>query len=63
MFLRSYSQSQWRTKGGLGGSTHPPKLRSFDKAELNSQFHGKYIHNNVIRIQGSLFCKLSRTPD
>jgi hypothetical protein len=42
---------------------HPPKLRSFDKAEPNSQFRGKYIRNNLIRIRGSLICKLSGTPD
>jgi hypothetical protein len=48
---------------GFGGSKPPPPLRSFDKAEPNSQFHGKYIHNNLIRIRVSLFCKLSGTPD
>jgi hypothetical protein len=36
-----------------------PKFRSFDKAELNSQFYGKYIVNNRIRICVSLICKLS----
>jgi hypothetical protein len=36
---------------------------SFDKAEPNSQFHGKYICNNLIRIWVSLICKLSGTPD
>jgi hypothetical protein len=30
------------------------KFRSFNKAELNSQFRGKYIRNNLIRIQVSL---------
>jgi hypothetical protein len=30
-----------------GGSTSPPKFRSFDKAEPNSQFHGKYIINSL----------------
>jgi hypothetical protein len=44
---------QW----GLGVQT-PPKLQSFDKAEPNSQFRGKYIRNNVIRIRVSLTCKL-----
>jgi hypothetical protein len=35
--------------GRLGGSTPPPpQFRSFDKAESNSQFHGKYIRNNLI---------------
>jgi hypothetical protein len=50
---------------GEGGSNpyHPPKFHSFDKAELNSQFCGKYILNNPIRIWVSLFCKLSGTPD
>jgi hypothetical protein len=55
--------NQWRTEGGLGGGSTPsPKFRSFDKAELNVQFRGKYIHNNLIRIQVSLICKLSGTP-
>jgi hypothetical protein len=56
-----YYGHQWRTEG-WGGST-PPKFRSFDKAELNSQFRGKYIRNNLIRICVSLICKLSGTPD
>jgi hypothetical protein len=34
----------WRTEGGLG--VKPPKFRSFDQAEPNSQFRGKYIRNN-----------------
>jgi hypothetical protein len=41
----------------------PPKFRSFDKAKPNSQFHGKYIRNNLIRIRVSPICKLSGTPD
>ena len=40
--------------GGLGCSNPPPKFRSFDKAEPNSQFHGKYIPNNLTRIRLSL---------
>ena len=32
----------------------PLKFRSFDKAELNSQFRGKYIRNNLTRIRLSL---------
>jgi hypothetical protein len=49
---------QWHTEGE--GLNPPSKFRSFDKAEPNSQFHGKY---NLIRIQVSPICKLSRTPD
>jgi hypothetical protein len=52
-------------RGGLGGSTPPPpapKFLSFDKAEPNSQFHGKYIRNSLMRIRVSLICKLSGTP-
>jgi hypothetical protein len=45
-----------------GGGQHPPKFRSFDKAEPNSQFHGKYSHNNLIRIWVSLIYKFSGTP-
>jgi hypothetical protein len=55
----------WLTEGGGGrgwGSNHPhTKFRSFDKAEPNSQFLGKYIHSNLIRIRVSLICKLSGT--
>jgi hypothetical protein len=50
--------------GGWGVQTPPPpKFLSFDKAEPNSQFRGKYIRNNLIRIRVSLICKLSGTPD
>jgi hypothetical protein len=35
-------------RGRFGGLT-PPQFRSFDKAEPNFQFRGKYIHNNLIR--------------
>jgi hypothetical protein len=38
----------------------PTKFRSFDKAEPNSQFRGKYIHKNLIRIGVSLICKFPR---
>jgi hypothetical protein len=41
----------------------PPKFRSFDKAEPNSQFRGIYTSNNVIRMRVSFICKLSGTPD
>jgi hypothetical protein len=38
--------AHWRTqRGGLGGLNPPPRklFRSFDKAEPDSQFRGKYI--------------------
>jgi hypothetical protein len=39
----------WRTVGGFGGfNPHPPKFWSFDKAEPNSQFRGKYIRNYLV---------------
>jgi hypothetical protein len=42
---------QWRTgEGGVCVQTLPAKFRCFDKAEPTSQFHGKYIRNNLIRI-------------
>jgi hypothetical protein len=35
--------------GGFGGFTPPPpKFRSFDKAETNSQFRGKYMRNCLV---------------
>jgi hypothetical protein len=53
------------SSGILGGgfNTPPSKFQSFDKAEPNSQFHGKYFHNNLIRIQVSLVYKLRGTPE
>jgi hypothetical protein len=50
-------------RGVVWGVQTPMKFRSFDKAELNSQFRGKYIPNNLIRIWVSLNYKLSGTPD
>ena len=46
----------YRGEGGLGvfNSPTPPEFRSFDKAEPNSQFRGKYILNNLTRIRLSL---------
>jgi hypothetical protein len=48
---------------GWGVQTSQKLFRSFDKAELNSQFRGKYIRSKLIRIRASLICKLSGTPD
>jgi hypothetical protein len=68
-FTSSYSTQhpgprQWRTEGWFGGfNPPPPKFLSFDKAEPNSQFRGKYIRNSLIRIWIPLICKLSATPD
>jgi hypothetical protein len=46
---------------GFEGVQHPsPKFRNFDKAEPNSQFRGKYIRYNLIRIRVSLICKLNK---
>jgi hypothetical protein len=53
----------WRAVTYRGGVQTPLKFRSFDKAGPNSQFRGKYIRNNLIRIRVSLICKLSGTPD
>jgi hypothetical protein len=54
----------YRRGGGGGRSSNPtPIFRSFAKAEPNSQFHGIYIRNNLIRIWVSFICKLSVTPD
>jgi hypothetical protein len=50
-----------RSSGGF--NPHPPKFRSFDKAEPNSQLRGKYIRNKLIRIWVLLIFKLSGTPD
>jgi hypothetical protein len=50
-------------RGVWGFKPPPPKFWSFDKAQPNSQFPGKYIQNNPIRIRVSFICKLSGTPD
>ena len=45
----------YRVGGGVWGvQPPPPKFLSFDKAEPNSQFRGKYIRNNLTRIRLSL---------
>jgi hypothetical protein len=63
--LRPHTLGRWRTEGeGVRGVQTPtPKFRTLDKAEPNFQFHGKYIRNNLTKIQVSLSCKLSGTPD
>jgi hypothetical protein len=59
-----HTGGQWRTEGSWGfNPPPPPKFRSFDKAEPNSQFRGKHIRYNLIRIWVSLICKVSGTPD
>jgi hypothetical protein len=45
---------QWRNEGRVLGGSNPPKFRSFDKAEPNSQLRGKYIRNNLTKIRVSL---------
>jgi hypothetical protein len=55
-------QPQWRTEGGRLKPFPTPKFQSFDKADPNSQFRGKWMRNNLIRIQVSLICKLSGIP-
>jgi hypothetical protein len=50
-------------RGGVQTPLPPPKFRSYDKAEPNSQFRRKYIRNNLTRIRVPLICKLSGTPD
>jgi hypothetical protein len=44
-----YCMLQWCTKEGRGGfgvfKPRPSKFQSFDKAEPNFEFRGKYIHN------------------
>jgi hypothetical protein len=59
------STYKWRTEDGFGGSNFPPppKFRSFDKTESNSQFRGKYIRNNLITVRVLLICKLNGTPE
>jgi hypothetical protein len=67
-FFKFYLLSYWLVayRENFVGVFKPPpplKFRSFDKAGPNSQLRGKYIRNNLIRIQVSLICKLSGTPN
>jgi hypothetical protein len=57
LYIQCYIPVAYR--GGWGFQT---PHQNFDKAEPNSQFYGKYIRNNIIRIWVSLICKFSRTP-
>jgi hypothetical protein len=43
-----------RGVSGVQTTPLPLKFRGFDIAEPNSQFRGKYIRNNLIRIRVSL---------
>jgi hypothetical protein len=49
--------------GGGVSNPLPPKFRSFDKAELYSQFCGKYMRNNQVKIRVLFIWKLNGTPD
>jgi hypothetical protein len=67
IIIRTLSLSYISISGAGGGGgwvlQTPPKFRSFDKAEPNSQFRGKYIRNNPIKKRVSLTCELNGTPD
>ena len=39
----SHHQGQWRTEGGGGGLTPPPKFRSFDKVEPDCKLSRKCL--------------------
>jgi hypothetical protein len=48
-FRTAFLSFQWRTKGGWFGGFKPlPKFQSFDKAEPNAQFRGKYIRSCLV---------------
>jgi hypothetical protein len=40
----------------------PPKFQSFDKAESNSLFCGKYIHNNLVKDTGFTHLQIEQNP-
>jgi hypothetical protein len=50
-FLSYMLQTSVAYRAGFEGGSNPPKFRSFDKAEPNSQFCGIYIHNNLITLR------------
>ena len=54
LWFHYISLNQWHTdERALGELTPPPcqKFRSFDKAEPNSRFRGKYIRDNLERMR------------
>jgi hypothetical protein len=58
MYLQEIVQGRSGVPVGLGVQPPiPPKFQSFDKAEPNSQFRGKYFRNNLITIQISVICR------
>jgi hypothetical protein len=61
--IPTYRATPVAYRGGFADSNPPPKFRSFDKSEPDSQFRGKHICNNLIRKRVPLICKLSGTPD
>jgi hypothetical protein len=51
MHFSSPPHALWATgayRGGGWGVNPPPQILKFDKAEPNSQFRGKYIHNCLV---------------
>jgi hypothetical protein len=62
--VAAIATQQWRTEECWSVQTPPPtpKSRSFNKAEQNFQFRGKYISNNLNTMRFLPICKLSWTP-
>src|SRR5215469_17360390 len=60
-WLLKVGRDQWHTEGG--DQTPPELFQSFDKDEPNSQFRGKHVRKNLIRMQVSLICKFRRTSE
>jgi hypothetical protein len=46
--LHYWQKSVAYREGGFGGFTPSPKFRSFNKADPNSLFRGKYIRNRLV---------------
>jgi hypothetical protein len=46
----------WKYVNVISGvlGSHPSKYQNFDKAEPNSQFRGKHIHNKLMYVPGVL---------
>jgi hypothetical protein len=58
-FTYAYEALVYRAGAGL----NPPEIpRRFEKAEPNSQFHGIYIRNTVIRIWVTIYLQIDWNP-
>jgi hypothetical protein len=60
-YMKLWRTESWNWVRGVFKSLSSLKFWNFDKPVPNSQFRGKHISIDLIRIWGSLVCNLNRT--